>query len=170
MNDFLQIRLATMDDLKDINLLFKKVIDDLKNIKKINMWNTVYPFCEFENDINNKNMYIIEKENKIIGSFSLTDFDDPEYHIINWKTNNKFFYLNRLVIDPSMQGKGYAKEAMKYINNYAISNNYNVIRLTVHKNNIYAINLYKKYDFKQIENSQWTIGDKIFLGFEKELK
>ena len=37
------IRLATLNDLGNTNLLFRKVIDDLENIKKINMWNDIYP-------------------------------------------------------------------------------------------------------------------------------
>lgn len=171
MYSSLNIRLATLNDLNDINLLFRKVVEDLHNIKKINMWNTEYPFCEFEKDIKNQCMYLIENENKIIGSFTLTQYDDPEYHAINWASNNKkWFYLNRLVILPSEQGKGYAKIAMKFIDEYAVQNNYEVVRLTVHKDNKYAIGLYEKFGFVKIENSYWVIGDKVFIGFEKEVR
>ncbi len=171
MNLNYKIRNATMGDLNGINTLFRDVVDDIQNVKKINMWNTVYPFCEFEKDINNREMYIIEVEGEMIGSFTLSEYDDPDYYAINWTSNNKkWFSINRLVILPSEQGKGYAKMAMNYISDYAIKNNYEVIRLTVHKDNIYAITLYEKYGFKKIENSAWVIGDKIFWGFEKELK
>ena len=167
----LNIRLATLNDLNDINLLFRKVVDDLDNIKKINMWNTVYPFCEFEEDIKNQGMYLIENENKIIGSFTVTEYDDPENHVINWASNNKkWFYLNRLVILPSEQGKGYAKIAMKFIEEYAIENNYEVVRLTVYKDNKYAIGLYEKFGFVKIENSYLVIEDKVFIGFEKKVR
>lgn len=171
MSSSVNIRLATIDDLENINSLFREVIDDIQNIKKINMWNAVYPFCEFEGNIKNREMYVIENKDKLIGSFALTEFDDPEYHVINWTSNNKkWFYINRLVILPSEQGKGYAKEAMQFICDYAIKNNYDVIRLTVHKDNKYAIGLYEKFGFVKIENSYWTIGDKVFIGFEKRVK
>lgn len=167
----LKIRLARIEDLNDINILFSEIVEDICNVKKINMWNTIYPFCEFEKDINNKEMYVIENENKIIGSFALSKFDDPECHVINWTSNNvKFIYLNRLAISPTEQGKGYAKRAMQYIDDYAINNNYEFIRLTVHKDNIYAISLYEKCGFIKIENSQLYIGDKIFWGYEKKVK
>ena len=66
-----------------------KVIKDL-NRKKIDMlWGDVYPFCEVENDINNECMYIVEFEENIIGSFVLSDFDEPDYHNIEWKINGK---------------------------------------------------------------------------------
>lgn len=165
--DLINIRLATIEDLDNINLLFNEVIEDLKKVKNINMWDEVYPFCEFENDINNNEMYIIEKENKIIGSFALSEDDNEEYHTIKWTNNKKFFYINRLVISPIVQGKGYAKFTMDYIDNYAINNNFNSIRLTVFKDNISAINLYKKFNFIEIENSNLIIENKSFLGFEK---
>lgn len=171
MYSSLKIRLATPNDLNDINLLFRKVIDDLDNIKKINMWNAVYPFCEFEKDIENEDMYLIENENKIIGSFTLTEYDDPDNHVINWSLNNrKWFYINRLVILPFEQGKGYAKIAMKFIDEYAIKNNYEAIRLTVYKDNKYAIGLYEKFGFVKIENSYMVIGGKLFIGFEKKVR
>jgi len=170
MNENYTIRIATMDDLDNINILFRNAITDLHNVKKINVWNNVYPFCEFEYDIDNKEMYVIENDNKIIGSFTITKYDDPEYHVINWTSNNKkWFYINRLVILPTEQGKGFAKMAMNYINNYAVDNNYEVIRLTVNKDNIYAITLYEKFGFKKIANSQYSIKDKILWGFEKLL-
>jgi ribosomal protein S18 acetylase RimI-like enzyme len=74
------------------------------------------------------------------------------------------------VIHPNEQGKGYAKKAMQFIDDYAIKNNYEVIRLTVHNDNKYAIGLYEKFGFIKIENSYWIIGDKVFIGFEKKVK
>jgi Acetyltransferases len=174
IGDYMKIikfRLANIGDLNKINQLFEKVVYDIQNNKKINMWNTEYPFCEFENDIKRKEMYILEMENEIIGSFVLSEHDDPEYNVINWTFNNKkWFSINRLVILPSEQGKGYAKMAMEYICEYATKNKYEVIRLVVHKDNIYAITLYEKYGFRKIENSQWIIYDKIFWGYEKEIR
>ena len=70
----MEIRLAKKSDLDGINQLFTEVIKDLKTNKKIDMlWGEVYPFCEFDTDILNQNMYVLEDNNKIIGSFSLSD-------------------------------------------------------------------------------------------------
>lgn len=171
MNSTLNIRLATLNDLDDINILFGEVVKDLDTIKKINMWNAVYPFCEFEKDIKNQGMQLIVKENKIIGSFNLTEYDDPENHEINWAANSaKGLYINRLVILPSEQGKGYAKFAMKYIGEYALENKYEVVRLTVYKDNQYAIGLYETFGFVKIENSHLVIDEKVFIGYEKMVR
>lgn len=166
----MNIRVANKNDLEELKILYKSVIDDMEKVKKINIWDDVYPFCEFEKDIMSKEMFVIEGNGKIIGSFALSEFDDPEYHAIEWKSNNKkWFYINRLAILPSEQGKGYAKQAMEFINKYAIDNNYDFIRLTVHTDNKYAIGLYEKFGFVKIKNGSWSLDDKIFVGFEKEI-
>ncbi|MDD4643520.1 MAG: GNAT family N-acetyltransferase [Bacilli bacterium] len=168
----LNIRLATIKDLNSINWLFKEVICDINNTKKINLlWGEVHPFCEFEKDINNKEMYVIEKEDKLIGSFTISKEDDPEYHAINWNSiNKKNFYASRLVILPNEQGKGYAKKALDYIVNYAKVNDYEFIRAVIHKNNIYSIGLCEKNGFIKVLDESWIFNGEIFWGFEKEIK
>ena len=79
----LNIRLATVEDINNINMLFEKVIDDLHNVKKIDIWNEFYPFCEFKKNIQNKDMYVIEDDKKIVGSFTLIKEDDPDCHSID---------------------------------------------------------------------------------------
>lgn len=167
----MNIRLANEKDLEQLNGVFKEVITDLNEVKKIDMlWGDIYPFCKFENDISNHEMYVIEDENKIIGSFALSSHDDPDYKNIEWLSKNKkFLYLNRLVILPSEQGKGYAKQAMKFIEEYANNNYYQAIRLTVYKDNKYAIGLYEKLGFIKVEKGYWQLEDKIFIGYEKNI-
>ena len=166
----INIKLGVKKDIPKINELYKSVIKDLKEVKKIDMlWGDVYPFCEVEHDINSKDMYVIELKNTIIGSFVLSDFDGPDYHNIDWTKNKRFVYLNRLVINPNHQGNGYAKEALKYIEKEATNMGYEIIRLTVYEDNIWAIKLYEKFGFKQIKNGNWQLENKIFKGYEKIL-
>ena len=125
---------------------------------------------DLDTDILNQNMYVLEDNNKIIGSFSLSDYDDPDYRNIKWTSENKkFFYLNRLVVLPSEQGKGYAKKMMQFIEEYAKSNSFDVIRLTVYCENVFAIGLYEKLGFKKVNEGNWKLEDKVFIGYEKNM-
>lgn len=164
------IRLAILEDIPKINVLYRTVIDDLHNVKNITFWNDIYPFCEFEQDIKNKDMYVIDVQNEIIGSFAIIKRDDPHCHSIDWNyKTDKFFFLVKVAINPSMQGKGFSNSIMNYIIKYGIDNNYEAIRLTVHKDNIIAISLYEKYGFIKGDNNYYTIGDRIFYCYEKKL-
>lgn len=166
----MDIRLAKKEDIELLNLLFKEVIKDM-NKNKISMWNDIYPFCEFENDISNKNMYIIIDEGEVVGSFVLSDNYDPDFDNIMWKYNSeKWISINRLAVLPQKQGQGYAKEAMKYIENNASLNKYENIRLTVYEKNKNAIGLYEKFGFERVKNGKYFINDMMFIGYEKNIK
>ncbi|EGO8500347.1 TPA: GNAT family N-acetyltransferase [Enterococcus faecalis] len=60
-----------------------------------------------------KKIYVLKINNKIIGSAILTNDYEPAYENIkygNWENLNKNYYsIHRFAIDPSKNGKGYAK-------------------------------------------------------------
>lgn len=165
----MNIRLARVEDIESLNQLFKDVICDMKN-KNNYMWNDVYPFCEFENDISNNRMYLIEDESVIIGSFVLNDLEDSDFECIDWNLKSiNWISINRLAILPQKQGKGYAKKAMAFIENIAKEKGYDVIRLTVYENNKNAIRLYEKFGFKKVQKGSYSINNMIFIGYEKSI-
>lgn len=163
----IKIRKAKEKDIDSIKDIYKNVIIDLNKNKIDMLWGDIYPFCEIEYDINNNNMYIIELDNLIVGSFVMSDFDDPDYHKIKWHKNSDFIYLNRLVVDPLYQGKGIAKEVLNLIEKDMKSKKYKTIRLTVYEHNFPAIKLYEKFRFTKINIGFWQLEDKKFIGYEK---
>lgn len=166
----MNIRLANKEDINSINKLFKEVINDME-MKKVNMWNNIYPFSKFEDDISSNSMYVMEDENEIVGSFVLNDFENPKFIYIKWKVNNeKWISINRLAVSPIKQGKGYAKEAMRFIEIYAKEKSFKAIRLTVYEKNESAIRLYERSGFKKVEEGSYIINDKNFIGYEKIIK
>lgn len=167
----MNIRIAKLNDLDEINLIYIDVIKNL-NEKNIYMWDNEYPFCEFQNDINKFEMYVIEKNNKIIGAFSICKYDDPEYNVIDWKNKDKsFVYINRLAISLLEQGRGYAKLGIKYIEDYATKNRFESIRITVNEKNIPAIFLYEKLGYKKVKKGVYILNDgNKLIGYEKIIK
>ena len=163
----LEVRLARNEDKDSINILYRKVVDDLDK-KKIDMlWGDVYPFCEVDSDIENKDMYVVIKDNNIVASFSLSTYDDPDYNKIKFRNNKKFIYLNRLVVDPINQESGIATDILKWIFNKVKKDGFISMRLTVYEDNIPAIILYEKNGFVKIEDGYYMIEDKKFIGYEK---
>lgn len=163
----MNIRLANKEDLKKVEKLYKDVVEDLLNVKHIEtLWDNVYPFCHLEDDILNSCMYVLTVNCKIIGAFVLEAKDDPDYEVLRWTCNENFFYISRLAILPSEQGKGYAKSILNFIDEYAKNKKYDAIRLTVSGYNNPAISLYEKLGFKKVDGSlEWK--NVIFLGYEK---
>lgn len=166
----MNIRLATKKDLEEINRYLKIVVDDINNVKKIDMlWNDEYPFLFIEEFISNKELYVLEKDNEIIGSFRITTKENPEYININWSNKDKFLYLGTVSISPMYQRSGYAKEIINFTSNYAIQNNLKTIRAVVYNENIPSINLCEKMGFKRIKGNYWEYENRIYDAYEKEI-
>ena len=53
-----------------------------------------------------------------------------------------------IMVSESEKGKGYGKVIMSYLISFCIENKFSDIYLTVDKNNLNAIYLYQKFDFK----------------------
>lgn len=140
----MKIRLAKQSDIEVLKNLYKNVINKMYQ-QKIFIWDKVYPSETLVDDIQNKQLYVISKENKILGCFamsknldSLLDFD--------WDKNSDCLYLSKIAVDINYQNQGVATKII----NFAKSKAKNAIRLTVDISNVPAINFYKKIGFNKV--------------------
>lgn len=120
--------------------------------QNIFQWNEKYPDMEtFRNDLNNKNLFVIEFENKIVGCVCVSDKMDEVYKKVKWLTlNNKNMYIHRLAIDPIFQRKGFALQLMSYAEKLAIDKGFISIRLDTFSKNLKNNKFYKLQGYKKI--------------------
>lgn len=81
--------------------------------------------------------FVLEFENKIIGSGGINFEDDERIAKISWD-----------VIDPEFQGKGFGKELLKY--RIAMLGNYNKLELVSLRTSQLAYKFYEKNGFNLI--------------------
>lgn len=97
------------------------------------------------------NLEIINKTISIGGKFLVLELLDNKQIIgTSWITNDgRRLYLHHFGIHPEYQGKKYSilllKASLEYAKILGLQ-----IKLEVHKENLKAINLYKKYSFKYL--------------------
>lgn len=72
---------------------------------------------------------------------------------------NKFGFITSVSVTKDYMGEGIASKLLQLCLEYATNNNYKEIKLEVFKDNIPAINFYKKYNFTQFA----TKDDSIFM-------
>lgn len=81
-------------------------------------------------------IYVLKINKKIIGSAILTNDDDPAYENIqygNWENLDQNYYsIHRFAIDPSENGKGYAKLFFKLLTMVAREEGASDIRVDTH--------------------------------------
>ncbi len=97
----------------------------------IYQWNQFYPSRTiFEKDIARSELFVLEKDNRIIGTLVISSLMDKEYLPVQWLTpNTKNIYVHRLSVLPKHQGQGYARKLMDFAENFAKEHGYISIRL-----------------------------------------
>ncbi|MUU79202.1 GNAT family N-acetyltransferase [Winogradskyella endarachnes] len=115
-------------------------------------WNEHYPNKSvFINDLNRKELYVLEVNCKIIGCVVISTFIDEEYIPVTWFTPNKNnIYIHRLAIHPKYQGKGYAQQLMFFAEQLAKDNNYSSIRLDTFSGNQRNQKFYELRGYKRL--------------------
>ncbi len=163
----MQIYLLTEKDIKAIMNLIRVVINGMV-AESIDQWDEIYPSEEIiRQDVDLKHSYGIYKNDTLIGYVVINDLFSPEYNSVNWKYSSKALVIHRLAIDPAFQGRGIAKQLMKYAEDFGMGNGYDTIRLDAFIKNPRAIALYEKLGYEKAGEVNFRKG--LFYCFEKSL-
>ena len=170
----MNLRLATQKDLPLLKNIFDKIVDNL-NKNKINIyWSEWYPYEEFEIDISNNNLYVLEKDNNIVAAFGLYD-NSAGQECFSWQDSQaKAKYLARVGVNVDYLRQGVASRIIDYAKDIVKKQGVEYLRLQVVNVNIPAINLYKKQGFVQVagkyqEYLDWNGETITEYGFELKI-
>lgn len=169
----MELKLATKEDLPKLKLMFNGVVQNMQN-NGIFIWNEYYPFEEFENDIENSSLYIIESAGTIVASFALLDSTDGS-ECFTWKNKSaKSKYISRIGVNANHLKQGIGSLVLYEAEKLAKENKAKFLRLLVVDCNTPAINLYLKNGYTQvpgirIEEIPEQNKSLVELGFEKQL-
>ena len=132
----MKIRLANDKDIIRVVEITNACANHMIN-QNIFQWDENYPSqVAFNEDVHNNSLYVIEKNNDILGCLCISAKIDDVYKNVKWLTlNERNIYLHRLAIHPDHQGKGIAREIMDFAEEFALKNNYDSIRLDTFSQN-----------------------------------
>lgn len=88
----------------------------------IDQWDEDYPDrSDIEKDLSSETLYTLHEEGKIVGIVVLNEFQEREYSIIDWLTDEKStnLVIHRLGVLPELQGRGFAQKLMDYSEGFA---------------------------------------------------
>lgn len=130
------IRRAKISEIPDILTICKACAAHMIS-NGIYQWNEHYPSAApFEEDIERNELFVLEVDEKVIGTVVISTLMDDEYMPIKWLTqNSNNVYIHRLSVGPKFQGKGYARKLMDFAENYAQTKNFVSIRLDTFSQN-----------------------------------
>lgn len=168
----MECRPAIKNDLTEINSMYKDIV---KNMIKngFTNWDDIYPFCMFEEDIRNKNLYVIVHNNEVVACFALLDTVMGQDEIIWEDLNTKAMYLSRLGVNTKYLKQGIGALAVDHAKRITKEKGCDYLRLFVVDFNKPALNLYLKSGFKQATgeySKESTSDDNYLLEYAYEIK
>jgi ribosomal protein S18 acetylase RimI-like enzyme len=118
----------------------------------IYQWNENYPSAEaFERDVNQQELYVLEKEGEVRGAVVISTQMDDFYRVINWLTpSSKNGYLHRLCVHPESQGKGYARKLLDFAEDQLKKQGCLSVRLDTFSKNHRNQRLYEARGYKKL--------------------
>ena len=155
----MKIRNAETKDLGKIMSLISSCIEDMEG-RGIHQWDEIYPDEKtIINDMEKKQLYLLEEGNQICGIIALNEFQEPQYKTVDWKFSGKSLVVHRLAIEPAYQRSGCAKMLMDFAYKFAIEEDYENIRLDAFIKNPAAVGLYEKLGYRNAGTVTFRKGD-----------
>lgn len=168
----MNLRMANIDDLPQLKVVYKKIIDKM-NEENIKIWDDIYPCEFFLDDIESNRLYVLEENNEIVSAFALGNSNaGSEY--VKWENNHdKALYIDRFGVNVNYSRKGIGSVMLNKAIALSKDKGGKYLRLFVVDINKPAINLYIKNGFKRVEGIYDEIIDDDFVlhevGFEIEM-
>jgi ribosomal protein S18 acetylase RimI-like enzyme len=161
----LSFRPADPADIGSVAQLFREAIAAMQQ-QGIDQWDDLYPTRKhLEEDCEERALWLVEDENRLIASVTLNERPAVEYGGILWGQSGRVLYVHRLCVDPGQQGRGVARAIMLWVEQFAEIQKYDVIRLDTYVGNLRALRLYRGLGYEYV--AEMTSRKGLFPCFEK---
>lgn len=115
----MNLRLANSNDLPKIKDMYSKIINNMNN-NNIDIWDDIYPNEFFNDDIENKCLYLlVEKNGDIVAAFALNEFNDGENYVAWERSDKKALYIDRVGVNIDYLRRGVGSALLEYAVNIA---------------------------------------------------
>ena len=164
----LEFRRAGTDDLDALVALYGAAAQDMRE-KGIDQWDEYYPDREIlAEDVESGDMTLGLLDGQLACAYVVNREYGPEYELGAWEhTEGDFCVLHRLCVNPEMQGRGLARQAMARMEKNARDQGFDSVRLDVFSQNLHAQRLYERLGYRRTGEVRFRKG--IFYLMEKKL-
>lgn len=138
--------MANNNDLTFLKSMYQKIVENMEQ-NHIFIWDEVYPSEFLKEDIDRKQLYILEDEGTMKAAFALCDSNEGD-RCVKWPLRNaKACYIDRFGVNVDHLRQGIGSKAL--LEAAALSHRKGVesLRLFVVESNLPAIKLYEKNGF-----------------------
>ena len=165
----LSISAATSKDVDDLLALVGACVSHMRR-DGIEQWDEEYPDrSTFERDVQSGTIFVASFGGATVATLVLNDVQEPEYASLSWRfTAQPTAVVHRLMVRPTMEGRGFAQALMKFAEERASILGYRTIRLDAFTENPRALRFYERLGYRDVGQVLFRKG--YFRCFEKELR
>jgi len=154
------IRKAVLEDTKEIMEIIAATISEMRNYNNT-QWDENYPQeKDFINDIQRGDLYVSERDGKLVGFICINNIEPAEYNWLSWSLNGDCMVVHRMAVNSSLRRSGIGTELMKFADNLALASNIRYLKTDTYSINTKMNALFKKCGYA-------LVGEMSFLGKEK---
>ncbi|MCD2345550.1 GNAT family N-acetyltransferase [Clostridium guangxiense] len=163
------MRKAVMEDIKEIMQIIKETITEMQNYNNT-QWDENYPReKDFINDIQKGDLYVAEREGKLVAFVCINKVEPVEYTGLNWSLNEVCMVIHRMAVNPNYRRSGIGTELMKFADKLALQNNIRYLKTDTYSINTKMNALFKKCSYNLVGEMSFLGKEKSFYCYEKVL-
>ena len=167
----MKFRRAVNTDINDIINIIRQAQSYFKEVG-IYQWQDNYPNVEtISNDIDNKNSYVLLKDNNIVATAAVSFDEEKTYDSIyegQWISNNEYAVIHRMAVDNDYKGLGLSSQIIKNVERLCLNKDVYSIKVDTHEENLSMQKLLKNNQFQYRGIMYLKDGSKR-IAFEKTL-
>ena len=146
---------AKENDIEDIAMIYSDIHDEIEKGKAHIGWiRSIYPTKETAiASLKRDDLFVIKDEDVTVGTVIFNHLQVKEYEDATWEypcKDEEVMVMHTLVVDPKYSGKGYARAALNFYEEYALKNNCHYLRIDTNAINTVARAMYKKHGYKEV--------------------
>ena len=153
----MKVLLASVDDVESVGRLYDRVNEYFENHTNYcypNWQKGKYPTAaDAQKAFEQGTLYVLKKEDMILGSIIIDHSQHPEYKKIPWSLqvpDECVITIHTVVTDPDFRGQGVGERLVLFGIDFCRNAGAKTIRLDTHYKNIPARRLYEKCGFKSL--------------------
>lgn len=146
----MNIRLAVLSDLPCLTIMYENIVRYMYE-QNIQIWDEIYPCTFLEDDIKQRQLYVFEDQQALLGAFALSDFNQGANDITWENSSTSIMYIDRFGVHVDYMKKGIGQMMLQAAIELTASLGAQNVRLFVVDINKPAIRLYERFGFKRAE-------------------
>ena len=163
------MRKAVLSDIKDIMTIITLTVTEMHAYLNY-QWDDSYPLeKDFLADINEGDLYVSERDGKLVGFVCVNKSEPVEYCGLDWSSSKDVMVIHRMAVHPKYRRKGVGRELMTFAEDLALKSNIEYLKTDTNSINEKMMSLFLKSGYKFIAEMNFLGKETPFYCYEKLL-